>query len=63
MLRENFGNPFHPVTIDPACVIPERFDLARMIYDERTFEGMPMLAVALEDSGCDDAEILGHCRK
>lgn len=36
--------------------------LAQAIYDERAFERLPILADALEESGCDKAEILNHCR-
>jgi hypothetical protein len=36
--------------------------LARSIYDDRTFEDMPVLADALAESGCDSKDILGHCR-
>ena len=36
--------------------------MARAIYDERRFDDLPMLADALEDAGCTDAEILMHCR-
>lgn len=36
--------------------------IARKIYDECCFEDMPILADALEDAGCDNAEILAHCR-
>jgi hypothetical protein len=37
--------------------------IARRIYDERAFHDLPFLADALEDAGCTDAEILGHCRQ
>jgi hypothetical protein len=36
--------------------------LARSIYDGRAFDRLPLLADALEDAGCTDAEILGHLR-
>ena len=36
--------------------------LARAAYDERAFERLPVLADALEDAGCGDAEILDHLR-
>jgi hypothetical protein len=36
--------------------------LAQGIYDERTFTDLPILADAMEEAGCDDADILNHCR-
>jgi hypothetical protein len=36
--------------------------LARAIYEGRDFAGMPVLADALEDAGCEDEVILGHLR-
>jgi hypothetical protein len=36
--------------------------IAQAIYEERAFERLPILADALEDAGCDDADILAHCR-
>jgi hypothetical protein len=37
--------------------------IARRIYDERAFHDLPILADALEDAGCTDADILTHCRQ
>jgi hypothetical protein len=36
--------------------------LARQMYDSRDFSAMPILADALQDAGCDNADILDHCR-
>ena len=30
--------------------------------DNRAFDRLPILADALEDAGCTDADILNHCR-
>jgi hypothetical protein len=65
LLRCIFGNPFRSVTIDPWWLawndgtIP---NLAQGIYDERAFDRLPILADALEEAGCHDADILAHCR-
>ena len=37
--------------------------LARAIYDGRRWEDMPVLADALEEAGCNDEEMVNHCRK
>jgi hypothetical protein len=31
------------------------------MYDSRDFSLMPILADALQDAGCDSADILTHC--
>jgi hypothetical protein len=66
ILHDLFGNPFRPVALDAACLvwndgtIPK---LAQAIYEERAFNRLPILADALEEAGCTDADILGHCRQ
>ncbi|MCI0459739.1 MAG: hypothetical protein L0Z62_22540 [Gemmataceae bacterium] len=62
LLRDIFGNPFRPVTVDPARETSAVVALARSIYEERRFEDLPILADALEEAGCTDADLLGHCR-
>ena len=62
LIRDIFGNPFHPTPVDPAWSLPRNKGLAEAIYDEENFEGLTILADALEDAGCNDAEILDHCR-
>jgi hypothetical protein len=65
VLRCLFGNPFRPVALDPAWrawrdgTIPK---LAQAIYDGPDFDGLPILADALEEAGCTNADILSHCR-
>ena len=36
--------------------------MAQVIYDARSFDRLPLLADALEDAGCTDADLLAHCR-
>ena len=36
--------------------------LAEAIYEGLAFDRLPILADALEEAGCQDANILGHCR-
>jgi hypothetical protein len=65
LLREVFGNPFRFVCPDTDWLEWNDglvWKMARAIHDGRQFEDLPFLADALEDAGCTDAEILGHCR-
>jgi hypothetical protein len=57
-----FGTPFRPVTVDPIWHTSTVVALATGIYAERAFDRMPILADALEEVGCDSADILSHCR-
>ena len=63
LLREVFGNPFREVRFDPAWRTPESVGLAEEVYRRRWFEGLPALAESLEQAGCDNAEVLRHCRR
>jgi hypothetical protein len=60
--REIFGNPFRSVTADLAWCTATVVQLAQCIYTDRAFDRLPILADALEEAGCTDAEILSHCR-
>jgi hypothetical protein len=62
LLRCIFGNPFLPVSLNPTWYTLRVVSLAKGIYDDRDFELMPILGDALEAAGCDDADILTHCR-
>jgi hypothetical protein len=66
ILRDVLGPfPFRSVPVDPVWLrwnngtIPK---IADSIYEERAFDRLPILADALEDAGCDNADILTHCR-
>lgn len=37
--------------------------MAEYVAERRAFEVLPILADALEDAGCDDADVLEHCRR
>ena len=66
IVRDIFGNPFCPVIVDPTWLARQEAAVARIaqtIYDERRFADMPILADALEEAGCTDADILNHCRQ
>jgi hypothetical protein len=62
LLRDIFGNPFHPVTFSPSWRTETAVSLAKQMYDAREFGAMPILADALQDAGCDNEDILNHCR-
>ena len=62
LLREIFGNPFHPVTTDPIWLTPTVTAMAQAMYEDRNFTAMPILGDALEEAGCDNEDILQHCR-
>jgi hypothetical protein len=65
-LRDMFGPlPFRTVSMDRAVL--EWNDhtvrkIAQAIYDEPDFTQVPILADALEEAGCDNEDILSHCR-
>jgi hypothetical protein len=61
-LRCLFVSPFRPVNFFPKWRTDTAVTLARAMYDSRDFSPMPILAEALEDAGCDNGEILDHCR-
>jgi hypothetical protein len=73
LLRDIFGNPFRPVALDPAWLAWNNGTVRRLAeaaYQERVLPDgtldaarLAVLADALEESGCDSQEILGHCRQ
>jgi hypothetical protein len=66
LIHDVFGDFFRPAAINPAWLAwndTTAQKIAQAIYDERAFDLMPILADALEEAGCTDANILHHCRQ
>jgi hypothetical protein len=61
-IRDIVGNPFHPVSFSASWRTDTAVTLARQMYESRDFGAMPILADALQDAGCDNQDILSHCR-
>jgi hypothetical protein len=72
LLRCIIGNPFRPVARgimyeSPLWHAEDRlrlaiFGLARGVYSDRAWDRCPILADALEEAGCTNADILAHLR-
>lgn len=62
LLRDIVGNPFRPVAFSPDWRTGTAVALARQMYESRDFGAMPILADALQDAGCDNNDVLSHCR-
>jgi hypothetical protein len=63
------GNPFRPASVSPAWRTPQVVALAQAAYDNHTLPAgelgparLAVLADALEETGCDNADILSHLR-
>jgi hypothetical protein len=62
LLRDIYGNPFRSVSFNPTWRTPTAIANATAIYAQHAFDRMPILADALEYAGCDNADVLLHCR-
>jgi hypothetical protein len=69
MLRDLCCNPFHLITLFRTWQTPEVVALAQAAYDERELPAgtldtarLAVLADALEEAGCDQADLLAHLR-
>jgi hypothetical protein len=63
LLHDIFGPlPFRDTAVQPSWLTSDVLALARGIYEEKAFDRMPFLADALQDAGCDNDEMLNHCR-
>lgn len=48
--------------LDTSWLTTTSIAIAECISDDRAFDRLPILADALQDAGCEDADILDHCR-
>ena len=62
IIRDIVGNPFRSVSFSPTWRTDTAVSLATQMYESRDFSAMPILADALQDAGCDNKDILDHCR-
>lgn len=63
LLRDIIGNPFRPVRLAATWRTSTALALARQMYQSRDFSAMPILADALQDAGCENEDVLNHCRQ
>ncbi len=70
LMREIFGNPFRTISFNAAWRTSTVTRVAQTIYDDRHLpsglfdnQRMGILADALEEAGCDNTDILEHCRQ
>ncbi|WP_232069691.1 hypothetical protein [Gemmata massiliana] len=62
ILRDLFGNPFRPVLFSPHWRTAIAVSLAQRMYESRDYAAMPLLGDALQGAGCNDDDVLNHCR-
>jgi hypothetical protein len=62
LLGDIFGNPFRKPKFNKKWRTDTALSLSRQMYESRDFGAMPILADALQDAGCDNEDILAHCR-
>jgi hypothetical protein len=63
LVRDIFPPPGTSPAVEPEWLTSTVVALARQMYESREFSAMPILADALQDAGCADELVLGHCRK
>src|SRR5207244_2415634 len=55
--------PFRPVDTTPSWWRDyTAVKIAQVIYEERAWGEMPLLADSVEEAGCDNLDVLLHCR-
>ena len=65
LVRDIFVQPNQSLSLDPAWLQYREgvvHKLAQAIYEDRAFDRMPILGDALEEAGCNNPDLLSHCR-
>jgi hypothetical protein len=62
ILHDLFDDQFLELPFDLTWLTDDVIKLARSIYDEHTFGRLPSIADKLAAAGCDNEELLAHCR-
>lgn len=69
LLRDIAGNPFRPLALNLSLLTPTITSLAQSAYDDRLLpaghldpQRLSVLADAVEEAGCGEAELLEHLR-
>ncbi len=62
LIADIVGDPFRTVSVEPSWLASTVVQFAAGVYADRAFDRLPILADALEEAGCDNADMLSHCR-
>jgi hypothetical protein len=62
VVRDVIGNPFRSRSFPRSWRTSDTLGLARGIYEEQSFDRLPIMSDALMDAGCDNERIIAHCR-
>jgi hypothetical protein len=63
ILRDIFANPFHRIEFNPSWRSGNMVGLARAMYRNRDFANLALLADELARTGCNNNDLIGHCRE
>jgi hypothetical protein len=55
--------PFRTISVSPAMRTATVIALAQTVYQDKAFEQLPILADAMETTGCGESEIVNHLRQ
>jgi hypothetical protein len=62
LLRDVVPYPYEQAHREPAWRTFAAVSVARQVCESRDFTSLPVLGDALQDAGCEDEHLLGHCR-